>query len=412
MTNIPQEISSPHFILHRFIHSFIHSFAGDLSISTKSGITKVSTRCNLCNADDYELVTTGREHEYDNTTADDFNVVRCTKCGLIYLNPRPDVSELSTIYPVNYYSYNQKALRDQANPNSILHQLRYKGFQAKIRKSLSLCEHENESAEGKLAGGGSTGTRSTGSGATGSGSTESGSTGNRSPGRGAHPPRWSVLDIGCGDGHTLDLYARHPGVKTYGVDFNLVALELARSNGHTVYEGSFEKAELPSNLFDLVTATHVIEHVADPRQFLLKVHHVLRADGILWLETPNIGSMDATWFRARHWGAYHFPRHWFFFSRETLTKLAASAGFEPVFTDFVPNAIFWFWTFHSMLIEKFPRSRKFVDILLPPIDFQKDTFANFVRICFFCVIDVIIKKATGETSNMIMAFKKTEHADL
>ncbi|CAN5591893.1 hypothetical protein BH10CYA1_BH10CYA1_10420 [soil metagenome] len=336
-------------------------------MTIKSGITKVSTGCNLCNADHYELVTTGREHEYDNTTGDDFNVVRCKECGLVYLNPRPDIGELSTIYPVNYYSYNQKVLRDQANPNSILHQLRYQGFQSKIQTSLSLCKTESE--------------------------------------------QWSVLDIGCGDGHTLDLYARHPGVKTYGVDFNLAALELARNNGHTVYQGSFESADLPNNHFDLVTATHVIEHVEDPRQFLIKVHHVLRSDGILWVETPNIGSIDAKWFRNKHWGAYHFPRHWFFFSRQTLTKLATSTGFEPVFVDFVPNAIFWFWTFHSMLIEKFPHSRKFVDTLLPPIDFQKDTFANFVRICFFCVIDVMIKKVTGETANMIIAFKKADIAD-
>lgn len=349
------------------------------------------TRCNLCNADDYQLVTTGREHEYDNTTADDFNVVRCKKCGLVYLNPRPDIDELSTIYPVNYYSYNQKALRDQANPNSILHQLRYKGFQAKIQKSLSLCKAEIGSVKG---------------GSSERESTESGPTESR-----AMDQHWSVLDIGCGDGHTLDLYARHPSVKTHGVDFNLASLELARINGHTVYEGSFETADLPSNMFDLVTATHVIEHVADPRQFLLKVYQVLRPEGVLWLETPNIGSADAKWFRAKHWGAYHFPRHWFFFSRETLTKLAASAGFEPVFVDFVPNAIFWFWTFHSMLIEKFPHSRKFVDTLLPPIDFQKDTFANFVRICFFCIIDVCIKGATGETSNMIMAFRKAKNAN-
>ena len=281
----------------------------------------------------------------------------------MYLNPRPDVTELSTIYPVNYYSYNQKALRDQANPNSILHRLRYKGFEAKIRKSLSLCNQENT--------------------------------------------QWSVLDIGCGDGHTLDLYAHHPGVKTYGVDFNVAALELARNNGHNVYAGSFETVDLPSNFFDLVTATHVIEHVEDPRQFLMKVHSVLRSDGILWLETPNIGSIDARWFRNKHWGGYHFPRHWFFFSRDTLTRLAASAGFEPVFADFVPNAIFWFWTFHSMLMERYPRSRKLVDALLPPIDFQRDTISNFVRICFFCMMDVMIKKFSGETSNMIMAFKKT-----
>jgi len=310
------------------------------------------------------LVTFGQEHEYDNTTSDQFRVVKCNQCGLVYLNPRPDSSELSSIYPPNYYSYNQKALRDQANPNSILHKLRYKGFTAKIQKSLQLC--------------------------------------------GAGASQYDVLDIGCGDGHTLDLYQRHGGVKTYGVDFNLEALKIARANGHICYEGAFESAQLPVEKFDLVTATHVIEHVADPRQFLVKVHSVLRSDGILWLETPNIDSVEAQWFRHKHWGAYHFPRHWYFFSRASLTKLAAGAGFTPVFVDFVPNAIFWFWTFHSLLIEKFPGSRKSIDMLLPPIDFQRDTLANFVRISFFCIIDVIIKKVTGETSNMIIAFKKVE----
>jgi 2-polyprenyl-3-methyl-5-hydroxy-6-metoxy-1,4-benzoquinol methylase len=290
-------------------------------------------------------------------------VVRCLKCGFIYLNPRPDTSELSTIYPENYYSYNQKALRDQANPGSILQRLRYKGFEAKIQKSLSLCSHQTE--------------------------------------------EWAVLDIGCGDGHTLDLYKRHAGVTTYGVDFNLNALSLARLNGHAVFEGAFETADLPDNSFDLVTATHVIEHVPDPRQFLLKVHKVLAPSGILWLETPNIGSLDAQWFANKHWGAYHFPRHWFFFSRKTLTEMAAVAGFEPVFVDFVPNAIFWFWTFHSILLEKFPACRQVIDTMLPPVNFQKDTLGNFLRICFFCVIDVVIKRFTGETSNMIMAFKKS-----
>ncbi|HEY9677443.1 MAG TPA: class I SAM-dependent methyltransferase [Drouetiella sp.] len=269
---------------------------------------------------------------------------------------------MATIYPPNYYSYNQKKLRDEANPNSILHQLRYKGFQAKIDKSLSLCSHANEVID--------------------------------------------VLDVGCGDGHTLDLYASRPNVRTYGVDFNLAALQQAKANGHSVYAGSFEDAALPPDSFDLVTATHVIEHVPDPARFLAKTKQVLRSGGVIWLETPNIGTVDAKWFCNRHWGAYHFPRHWFFFNRETLQKLASKGGFEPIFVDFVPNAIFWFWTFHSILIERFPGQRKMIDTLLPPIDFQKDTFANFVRICFFCIIDVVIKKFTGETSNMIIAFRK------
>jgi ubiquinone/menaquinone biosynthesis C-methylase UbiE len=215
-----------------------------------------------------------------------------------------------------------------------------------------------------------------------------------------------MLDIGCGDGHTLDLYKQQPGVETHGVDFNQSALALARNNGHSVYQGRFEDVELPTDYFDLVTATHVIEHVPDPMQFAKKAFAVLKPGGIFWLETPNIESLDARMFRQGNWGGYHFPRHWFFFSRKTMLQLSNQIGFQTELVDFVPNAIFWFWTMHSIFLQNYPQARKFADTIFPPIDFQRDSFSNFLRICFFCSIDVAIKATTGETANMIVAVRK------
>ncbi len=51
------------------------------------------------------LATEEVEHEYKNTTSDVFRVVKCRDCSLVYLNPRPDISELPTIYPSEYYAY-------------------------------------------------------------------------------------------------------------------------------------------------------------------------------------------------------------------------------------------------------------------------------------------------------------------
>lgn len=137
-----------------------------------------------------------------------------------------------------------------------------------------------------------------------------------------------------------------------------------------------------------------------------KAFAVLKPGGVFWLETPNIESLDARLFREKHWGGYHFPRHWFFFSQQTMRSLAEKIGFQTEFVDFVPNAIFWFWTMHSILLEKFPHARATIDGLFPPIDFQKDSWSNFVRICFFCSLDVAIKAFSGETSNMIVALRK------
>jgi 2-polyprenyl-3-methyl-5-hydroxy-6-metoxy-1,4-benzoquinol methylase len=331
----------------------------------KANIVTVESACNFCGSTDREVLTTGQEHEYDNTTTDTFKVVQCHCCGLIYLFPRPAISELQTIYPPNYYSYNQQKLRNEANPNSILHRLRYRGFAAKIRQSLSLVPDSNPV---------------------------------------------TVLDIGCGDGHTLNLYkeVQDRNVETHGVDFNRQAVAEASKQGHRAYAGRFEDVNLPAQYFDLVTASHVIEHVEDPLGFTRKVFEILKPGGIFWFETPNIGSLDAKLFRQHHWGAYHFPRHWFFFDPASIRKLADLTGFQIEMIDYYPNAIFWFWTFHSMIVTANPKLRPQAEFLFPAVDFQRDTMANFLRICFFCGIDVIIKRLTGQTSNMVIAFRKPQ----
>jgi SAM-dependent methyltransferase len=45
---------------------------------------------------------------------------------------------------------------------------------------------------------------------------------------------------------------------------------------------------LPSNHASAVTATQVIEHVADPSHFIVEAHRILRPGGVLVLTTPNI----------------------------------------------------------------------------------------------------------------------------
>src|SRR5206468_12334300 len=71
-----------------------------------------------------------------------------------------------------------------------------------------------------------------------------------------------VLDIGCADGHVLNWFrkVRTREVETYGVDMSAEAVEKARARGHTAYAGRFEDVDLPSDFFDFVWASHVIEH--------------------------------------------------------------------------------------------------------------------------------------------------------
>src|SRR5438477_1300213 len=108
--------------------------------TVRSEIAKVQVTCNSCGSAEAEFVTHGVEHEYDNTTSDIFNLVRCKQCSLYYLNPRPDVSELKTIYPDNYYAYNlQKVNVEAENRSSLLYKARKYVYLKKLVKSLELC---------------------------------------------------------------------------------------------------------------------------------------------------------------------------------------------------------------------------------------------------------------------------------
>src|SRR5687768_7027839 len=88
----------------RSSHTYAPS-ARKTSLLPATPIKKVDTPCVHCGEESSRPLWSGVEHEYDNTTDDEFDFVQCTNCGIVRLNPRPDVTELSRIYPPQYYAY-------------------------------------------------------------------------------------------------------------------------------------------------------------------------------------------------------------------------------------------------------------------------------------------------------------------
>jgi SAM-dependent methyltransferase len=80
--------------------------------------------------------------------------------------------------------------------------------------------------------------------------------------------------------------------------------------------------------FDLVTLTHVLEHLLNPISVLERLRHAL-ADGVLLVEVPNA---DDRLLKA--WGGRYRPLcpgdHVSFFSESSLTTLLSAAGFDVV----------------------------------------------------------------------------------
>ncbi len=100
-----------------------------------------------------------------------------------------------------------------------------------------------------------------------------------------------ILDIGCYDG-TIGKILINKGNEVYGIEINNRVAEIALRKGIKV---KMQDIEAPfgfeDNLFDVVVAAEVIEHILDTDFFVEEIKRVLRPNGFLVLSTPNIASL-------------------------------------------------------------------------------------------------------------------------
>jgi SAM-dependent methyltransferase len=100
-----------------------------------------------------------------------------------------------------------------------------------------------------------------------------------------------LIEIGCGDGRFLTRWlnnARHLHPEAFGVELNVAAAAQANEKGLNVTTTSLEllALELPGH-FDAVCTFQVLEHIAEPRRFLMDACRLLRPGGRLVLAVPN-----------------------------------------------------------------------------------------------------------------------------
>ena len=146
-----------------------------------------------------------------------------------------------------------------------------------------------------------------------------------------------VADIGCGNGQFLRI-ARDLGWQAWGVDLDPKAVETAKKTGATVLQGGFPDTGLPSEHFDVVTLSHVIEHVHDPIAALKEAFRILKPGGQIWVATPNLESFGHARF-GRDYIQIDSPRHLVLFTLASLSSLLADTGFTNVLSKSCnPNA--------------------------------------------------------------------------
>jgi SAM-dependent methyltransferase len=136
-------------------------------------------------------------------------------------------------------------------------------------------------------------------------------------------PGARALDIGCNTGLLLDVW-REYGYQTEGIERS-PAGEGALAAGHVVHALDIETHELGLPRYDLISMTHVLEHLRRPVAGLVWIRRHLAPAGIAVVEVPNWGDgMRPLW--GRRYRPLELGDHVCFFERATLQAAAEQAG--------------------------------------------------------------------------------------
>lgn len=246
-----------------------------------SGDTLEHVACNLCGADDAATIFEARDPERGardlvstfRASGDELLVdrlVRCRRCGLEYVSPRPRSGEIVQAYSQGadpaYVS--QMAAREQT-------------FAAAVVRIESL-----------------------------------------------RPGRGRLLDVGTAAGGFLAA-ARARGWDVEGCEPNRWMAEWgSRHYGLNIRPGDLFDQDFSPASFDVVTLWDVIEHTPDPSRVIARVAELIRPGGLLVVNYPDRGSWIAR-ILGRKW-PFLSSVHLFYFTRRTIAQLLEKHGFEVV----------------------------------------------------------------------------------
>ena len=210
-------------------------------------------------------------------SCDEFTFARCLSCGLVYQDPQPLPNDLSRRYDKEYFNYE---LENEDN------------FYTLMR--LGLNDIRFDRISGKIE----------------------------------EPRRF--LDVGCATGRLIYELSKE-GWEAEGVELCPPSAQFAREQRKMkVFNGTLENAAFPGGYFNVVHASHLIEHLTDPKTFLEEIRRILHPRGYCILVTPNVSGFQARLFRGCWRSA--IADHMCLFSLRTMKYMLEREGFRVVRT--------------------------------------------------------------------------------
>lgn len=260
--------------------------------------------CPSCGNDSFSNSISCTDYTYSKKS---FSLVKCTLCGLLFTNPRPDQNSIGQYYD---------------NPEYVSHTDTNTGLLFKVYgivKNFTLGQKRRLVAS--LAN------------------------------------NKTVLDYGAGSGDfSVELSGNNWSVTAYEPDQNARTRILDKDKRIKLVDSI---SDIESKSKSAITLWHVLEHVHQLTATIKEFHRILADDGTLFIAVPNHTSYDAKFYK-EDWAAYDVPRHLYHFEPSTIDHLISANGFT--LTKIKPM---WFDSFYvSLLSEKNKNSSGLIETII------------------------------------------------
>src|SRR3954471_14930850 len=226
---------------------------------------------------------------------DDTLEIAINKYGFYELTEKPSQEELREYYAKKYYQENQGSYEVAYSAEELLY------FKNKIEQKYSVIQTLRTSKQGAAG---------------------------------------SLLDIGCGEGFTLNFF-KEKNWEITGIDFSDFGCKQFNPDCIPfLLTGDLYQQMVPliqaKKQFDVIWLDNVLEHVLDPLHLLKESKKLLHPNGVIVIEVPNDFSVLQQHLLAKKYIQSEFwvviPDHISYFNTAGLTALAAAAGLENKFT--------------------------------------------------------------------------------
>jgi 2-polyprenyl-3-methyl-5-hydroxy-6-metoxy-1,4-benzoquinol methylase len=145
-------------------------------------------------------------------------------------------------------------------------------------------------------------------------------------------PPGKLLEIGFLDTAFLEECSKR-GWQVEGVDLDREAARKGRNCGFDVFWGDIRDEHFSAKRYDVIVAMGVLEHVEKPASFLGRISQLLLKNGLLLLQLPNPGGLNAWISRSsvHGWDMYCEPGHLFHYKKAHLLKMLSDHSFQTLY---------------------------------------------------------------------------------